>query len=187
METSVNNTRKQKGFSLIELLIVVAIILIIAAIAIPNLLRARISANEASAASSIRTTNTGEISFYSTYPTQGYSAGATGMSALGPGAITGCPAGGPLVTAACLIDWNLSQATTVATTKSGYYFAIGSTSAAAPFMQYTVGGSAGGFNSTGVRGFCSNEDGVIHFNAAWNAAPQTTKATCSSAAWPQLQ
>ncbi len=60
------------GFSLIELLIVVAIILIIAAIAIPNLMRARMAANDSSAAASERTAVTGEIGYFAAYPTVGY-------------------------------------------------------------------------------------------------------------------
>ena len=67
-----NKMRKPDGFSLIELLIVVAIILIIAAIAIPNLLRARIAANEASAVSSMRTIVSAEATYQLAYPTVGF-------------------------------------------------------------------------------------------------------------------
>src|SRR2546427_7439811 len=79
--------RNSKGFSLIELLIVVAIILIIAAIAIPNLLRSRIAANQASAVGSLRTLNTANITYASTYNT-GYS---SALSYLGPAAGGGLP------------------------------------------------------------------------------------------------
>ena len=64
--------RSTKGFSLIELLIVVAIILIIAAIAIPNLLQARMSANEASAVGSLKALQSAEVVYFNTYPTVGY-------------------------------------------------------------------------------------------------------------------
>src|SRR5262249_46635034 len=150
--------RKNKGFSLIELLIVVAIILIIAAIAIPNLLRARISANEASAVSTVKTINTAQISYQSTFPTVGY---ASTIAALGPSASTGCTT--PNSTNACLLDWVVSQATAAATAKSGYYFGMGVITSNGTNLGYTVGGSPSGFNQTGVRGFCSNEDAVIRF------------------------
>jgi len=167
--------RKKKGFSLIELLIVVAIILIIAAIAIPNLLRARIAANESSAVASIRTINTGQATYQMTFPGTGYS---TTLAALGPSAATGCAATGPVVANACLIDWVLAQANTAATAKSGYYFGMGNPAGGPPNTDYTVGAAASNFNVTGVRGFCSNSDGVIRFTASLNGAPVTTNANC---------
>jgi len=166
---------KKKGFSLIELLIVVAIILIIAAIAIPNLMRARIAANESSAVQSLRTIVGAQTTYQMTFQATGFSAT---LAALGPPAANGCAAGGPTAANACLIDWVLAQANAVATNKSGYYFAIGNPAGGPPNTDYTVGGAAATFDVTGVRGFCSNSDGVIRYTPTLNGPPVTTNANC---------
>jgi len=165
--------RKQKGFSLIELLIVVAIILIIAAIAIPNLLRARIAANESSAVQSIRTMNTAQVTYQSTYPNVGFAATIT---TLGPTAATGCTT--PTSTNACLLDWVLAQATASTTPKSGYYFSQNTPVAAGGInVDYTFAGMPASAGQTGVRGFCSNSDGVIRYNNP--ATAETTNSGCA--------
>lgn len=159
--------RKQRGFSLIELLIVVAIILIIAAIAIPNLLRARISANEASAVASLRTINTAQISYNSAYPTVGFA------STLGALAGTNCNP--PTSAGACLIDTQLASGS-----KSGYSFVLSGTGSGTPVGSYQVTASPLTPNQTGVRYFCSFADGVVRAN------PTTAITTCDSSQ-PPLQ
>ena len=144
--------RKQKGFSLIELLIVVAIILIIAAIAIPNLLRARIAANESSAVASVRTLNTAQISYNSAYPTVGFAGTLASLSG------TSCAP--PSSTGACLIDTQLSSGT-----KSGYSFSMSGVSGT-PASTYQAIGTPLTPNQTGVRSFCSFADAVVRYTMA---------------------
>src|SRR5277367_6344303 len=101
--------RRAKGFSLIELLIVVAIILIIAAIAVPGYLHARQVANESSAVGSVRSINTAMVSYNSSYPSVGYAANLTTLGGSCTGATT------PTSASACLIDSVLAGGI-----KSGY-------------------------------------------------------------------
>ena len=156
--------RRAKGFSLIELLIVVAIILIIGAIAIPSFLRSRMAANESTAAGSIRTVNTAQVSYNMAYPTVGY---ASSLSALG-GDCSSSPASS---TAACLIDSVLAGGQ-----KSGYSFTMSNVSGT-PATSYNVIAGPSWPEYSGVRYFCSDEPGVIRFS-------MTAITTCDSTITP---
>ena len=153
--------RKQKGFSLIELLIVVAIILIIAAIAIPNLLRSRMAANEASAVGSVRTINTAQVTFATSYPADGFTSlanlGGTGTTASNTGAL--------------LID-NILGCAASPCKKSGYQFTSAATGGA-PNTSYTTTAVPITVGSTGQRSFFSDQSGVIRYNLS-GAAPANT-------------
>jgi len=134
--------RKQRGFSLIELLVVIAIILIIAAIAIPNLLRSRIAANEASAVGSLRAINNAEVTYNSSYNTY-----TCNLVVLGPNGSSSATSN-----SASILDATLASGT-----KSGYTFTAGTCTvggAAITSYQWMADPST---SSSGTRHFCTDD------------------------------
>ncbi len=162
---------KQRGFSLIELLIVVAIILIIAAIAIPNLLRSKIAANESSAVSSLRTINTAEVTYSSSWGA-GYAAALSNLGGAPPCLVA-------TAATACIIDSGLSLAPN---TKSGYTFAaVGNTPVAGINNGFEANATPAVVDVTGKRAFCSDQTGVLRSNTT-GVAIGTGPGSCGTVA-----
>jgi prepilin-type N-terminal cleavage/methylation domain-containing protein len=171
--------KKNRGFSLIELLIVVAIILIIAGIAIPNLLRSRISANQAAAVSTLRNINNSQAAYITEYPSTGF---ADTLVKLGPG--TPCDS-----THACLVD-QVIACLSQPCVKGGYKYYLISSSSTAPIPDYASSATPNSWAGSGLENYCSTDDAVLRkqIAAAGPLAAPVQRATCyDSTAYTTVQ
>ena len=161
---------KARGFSLIELLIVVAIILVISAIAIPNVLRARRQANESSAAANLKLIRDAEASYIIMF--SGY---ADTLAKLGPG--TPCSAAG-----ACLVDGLLGCAAQPCP-KGGYMYFM-TTSGLVPPVDFTASATPIAWASSGQKNFCVSQDGALRqqVTPAGSLASGVTANACGNPA-----
>jgi prepilin-type N-terminal cleavage/methylation domain-containing protein len=157
---------KKKGFSLIELLIVVAIILIIAAIAIPNLLRSRIAANEASATATLRTLNTSEVTYASTY-NSGFTDDLHMLGAPG----SGQPTNNLSDLADPILSGNAPGGSATGFTKNGFAFVYTHAGQSYPqISSYAVNADPMARGSSGQRSFYSDQSAVVRANATATAS-----------------
>jgi type IV pilus assembly protein PilA len=142
--------RNQKGFSLIELLLVVAVILIVSAIAVPNFMRSRMRANETSAVAGLRVIHTAAIAYSITYSNLGYPALLTNLGGASP--CTATP------TSACLIDDVLAHGV-----KDGYSY-VWTGDGSTPSVGFILTGTPQVAGSSGQRMFCTDQAGTVYYD-----------------------
>lgn len=164
--------RKPKGFSLVELMIVVAIILIIAVIAIPNLVRARMAANDSSAAGSIHAINVAEVGYFGAYPTIGFSASLAVLGGADP-----CS---PTSITACFID-NTLATNNGGSGKSGYSFAVTGSASSGSAINDQFYDTGTPINSlSGTRAYCSTDDMVVRLQPAGTITQVSGYSACQA-------
>lgn len=154
--------RNQKGFSLIELLLVIAIILIIAAIAIPSFMRARMRANEANAVASLRVIHTASVTYTTTYPEVGYPPSLASMGGANPCTATS--------TQACLLDDMLSQGV-----KDGYSF-VWTGDGLTPSVGFALTATPQSVGNSGQNMYCTDQSGVIFYDTSGSGCTSASQS-----------
>jgi len=154
--------RRPKGFSLIELLLVVAIILIIMAIAIPSFMRSRMHANEANAVASLRVIHTAAVAYTTTYPAVGYPTSLASMGGTNPCTATS--------TQACLLDDLLAQGA-----KDGYDF-VWTGDGLSPSAGFALNATPQSVGSSGQNMYCTDQTGVIYYDSSGSGCTNASQS-----------